>query len=134
MGRFGLGCFGECGSSRPWVKSALGQVGLVISAWSFTEVLYSLLYSIIRMPVPFFLCVLLKMFNKSLREYLYPWSVNHEYISLLNGSNNITACKERKMYSLHKVLAKKTIIALFARYGKVLKPSLNSRPPSPLIK
>ena len=46
---------------RTRVKSILGQVGMVLHG-------YSLLFSIIRMPVPFFLCVLLKMFNKSLRE------------------------------------------------------------------
>ena len=45
------------GSTRP------GYLGLV---------LYSLLFSIkgmpVRLPVPFFLCVVLKMFNKSLKE------------------------------------------------------------------
>ena len=54
----------RCGGMR--VKSALGQVGLC----QVGLVLNSLLFSIIRMPAPFFYvfnCFIL-IFNKSLRE------------------------------------------------------------------
>ena len=69
------------------------------------------------MPVPLFLCVLLEMFNKLKFEgimygmsYLYPWSVNLDYISLLNGSNFITACKERKMINKENIVFKKFLL------------------------
>ena len=52
------------------------------------------------------------MFNKSWGNnvwlYLYPSYVNHDYISLLNVSNFITACTEddkQRGYSLQEVFA-----------------------------
>ena len=86
------------------VNSALGQVGLgqlgpVISAWSYIAFYFQL-----RMAVLFWLvCVSLKNAQQKFegimfgRISVYRWSVNLDYISLLNGSDFITACKERKM-------------------------------------
>ena len=42
-------------------------------------------------------------------SYLYPWSVNLDYIRLLNRSNFISACKE-KMLNKENIVSKKFLL------------------------